>query len=132
MTSSAWNGDEELRKFQVSMAETDVKLYTDLLKGSSKWLRWDNAFFVWFLAFSIFEAVLCVWYIVHGDLWAISSGALVILNVFLAKLNRRTRRNRLENNQDWEAKRAAALEKLEQLDPQNMLVPEIIEEEPYP
>jgi len=123
---------EEMHKFQVQMAETDVKMYTDFAKTQGRSTRWENAFYVWFWFFGIFEGLLCIWYLVHLSIWAISSGALALCQVFLAKLNRRTRRNRLEGATDWAAKRDEALKRLEQLDPTNPLVPEIIEEEPYP
>jgi len=122
--------DPAMRQFQTEMAETDVKMYTGFLKSANRWQRWDNAFFVWFIAFSIFETVLFVYYLVHWRIWALSSGGLAVLNVFLARLNRRTRRTRQQTNANWEQKRVEALHRLQSLDPDNALVPYVIEETP--
>jgi hypothetical protein len=119
---------DDMRKLEIEMAEDSVRRYSEYIKNERKWRRWDAVMYVWFIIFGIVETLLCIWYIIHLSPWAISSGALAILQVILIRLNRRTRRSREDN--DWEGKRQEALAKLEALDPNNLLVPEIIEEEP--
>lgn len=118
----------ELSEFERSMAENDVRLYADLVKGSRRTKRFDQVFFWWFLFFGTFEAILTVWYVVHLELWAISSFVIGGSQFAMAKLNRKTRKRHLESGEEWQRKYDAAVAKLESVDPTNALIPYVINE----
>lgn len=124
--------DPELQEFQRDLAESDLRANQSLLEGQIKWRRRNKYWFYWYTGFGSVEFILgTVDWLTGSSLFTILlTYGVALMQVPLAYLNRRSQRMYNQNVDRYTKKVAESREKLAQIDPHNLLLPEIIEEEP--
>lgn len=124
--------DAEYQEFQRDLAEADLRAQESLLAGQVKWRRRNKYWLYWYSGFGSVEFILgTVDWITGSSLFNILlTYGVALMQVPLIYLNRRSQRMYNENVDRYTKKVAESREKLAEIDPHNLLLPEIIEEEP--
>lgn len=120
------------QQFARDMAVMDVQGATTMLTTAQKWQRRNKYWLYWYSGFGLFEIGLGTLDALTGsDMFSILlTYGVGILQIPLIYLNRRSQRTHDESVERYQAKLAKAEENLRAIDPNNLLFPEIIEEEP--